>query len=248
MMQATCTAPTVPVDTGRSGVLARDVPAGHNEEVVRSFRLRGSFARRFGSTRRHGRGDVPRRGLHLVLCVGSVDEWAGRSEHEWAVWAEWLGATVGTEGISAITLFPVSGIGTVPPRVPPRQWSSHGVSIRASCEPDGRHRLAEVVNAWPPGLALTDETLGRALTGSAGDPDIVAVVGDPGRLPAALVWELAYAELFDIDRTWLDFTPHDLIGAIHEFRTRHRRFGGIGDGPIDEPLDRPTGRAIDGET
>lgn len=167
----------------------------------------------------------------MVVCVGSDDDWAARSDEEWHGWVESLARVAAEEGVAGLTIFPVSGRGNVPPRVPPRQWTSHGVTIRAQCEPDGRLRLAETVNAWPTGQVLTEEALGRALTGTSGDPDVVVVVGDPGHLPNALIWELAYAELVDIDRSWSDFTADDLRITMKEFRSRHRRFGGLGDEP-----------------
>lgn len=221
-MQATCTV---------ARVLAEGWSAGHNEQVTSSSRLSGPFWNRVGWRFRRRSGDVVRRGLHVVVCVGSDDEWAARSDEEWHGWIESLARVAAEEGVAGLTIFPVSGRGSVPPRVPPWQWTIQGVSIRALCEPDGRLRLAETVNAWPTGQALTEETLGLAITGSNGDPDVVAVVGAPGRLPRALVWELAYAELVDIDRSWSDFTADDLRVTMKEFRTRHRRFGGLGDEP-----------------
>ena len=219
-MQATCTV---------ARVLAERWPAGHNDEVASSSRLPVPFWRRVGWRFRRRPGEMARRGPHMVVCVGSDDDWVARSEGEWHSWADSLARVAAEEGVTGLTIFPVSGRGTVPPRVPPRQWTSHGVTIRALCEPDGRLRLAETVNTWPTGQALTEETLGRALTGSSGDPDVVAVVGDRGHLPNALIWELAYAEIVDIDRSWSDFTADDLRITMTEFRTRHRRFGGLGD-------------------
>lgn len=232
-MQATCTGSTVPFRLGRVGVLAGDRSGGHNEDVVSPSSLAVPALRRLGARLRRRRGDVARRHVHLVLCVGSDDEWSARSEDDWESWAERVGAVAAEEGVTAVSVFPASGVGTVPARVPPRQWTMHGVAVRALCEPDGRHRLAEVVNAWPLGRALTEETLGRELTGPGGDPDVVVVVGAPGRLPPALVWELAYAELVDLDRSWSDFTAEDLRSAMSDFRTRHRRFGGLGEEATD---------------
>lgn len=169
-----------------------------------------------------------------MICLGSVDEWVERSDVDWSSWSESLGSVAAEEGVAALTLFPIAGRGSVPPRLPLRQWSAQGVAIRALCEPDGRHRLAEIVNSWPPGQALTEETLGLALTGPGGEPDVVAVVGSPGRLPSALVWELAYAEIVDVDRSWAEFGPDDLRRVMAEFRTRRRRFGGLVDESADE--------------
>lgn len=179
--------------------------------------------------RRDRGGESSRRTVHLVMCIGTVDEWAGRDDETWSSWIDELGRVARDEGLDAVTLYPLSGEPSIPSRLPVRQWSSHGVVVRAVCEPDGRHRLAEVVNAWPAGQALTEETLGRALTGPGGDPDVVAVVGAPGRLPGSLVWELAYAELVDVDREWRDFRAEDLRTVMVDFRARHRRFGGLGD-------------------
>lgn len=208
--------------------------AGHNEDVVSPSSLAVPAIRRLGARLRRRRGDVARRHVHLVLCIGSVDDWSERSDSDWEDWAERLGAVAAEEGVATVSVFPVAGIGTVPPRVPPQQWAVHGVTVRALCEPDGRHRLAEIVNAWPPGQVLSEETLGRALTGPGGDPDVVVVVGAPGRLPSALVWELAYAELVDLERSWADFVAEDLRPAMSDFRSRHRRFGGLGDEVSDE--------------
>lgn len=232
-MQATCTESTVPFRPVRVGVLAGDRSGGHNEDVVSPSSLAVPALRRLGARLRGRRGEVTRRHVHLVLCIGSVEEWAKRSEDDWEVWAARVAAVAAEEGVATVSVFPVSGVSSVPPRVPPRQWTAHGVSVGAWCEPDGRHRLAEVVNAWPLGQVLSEETLGRALTGPGGDPDVVVVVGAPGRLPPALVWELAYAELVDLDRSWTDFAAEDLRPAMSDFRSRHRRFGGVGDEPTD---------------
>ena len=233
-MQATCTASTVPFRLVRAGVLAGNRSGGHNEDVVSPSSLAVPAIRRLGARLRRRRGDVTRRHVHLVLCIGSVDDWVDRAEDDWGIWVERIAVVAAEEGVSTVSVFPVSGIGTVPPRVPPRQWAVHGVTLRAVCEPDGRHRLAEVVNTWPPGQVLSEETLGRALTGPGGDPDVVVVAGAPGRLPQALVWELAYAELVDLERSWTNFTAEDLRPAMSDYRTRHRRFGGLGDEPTDE--------------
>lgn len=179
---------------------------------------------------RHQEISAPRRAEHLVVCGGRVDEWLSRSDREWDSFASTVAEVAASEGLGAVTLYP--GGGESPMRPPRRQWSLNGVLIVAVCEPDGRHRVADVVNAWPAGQALTEEALGLALVGSSGEPDVVAVVDSHGRLPRALIWELAYAEIVDVDHAWSEFVADDIRDVMREFRTRHRRFGGLGDASI----------------
>jgi undecaprenyl diphosphate synthase len=59
------------------------------------------------------------------------------------------------------------------------------------------------------------------------DVDLLIRTGGEQRLSDFLLWESAYAELWFTDRMWPDCTAADLAGAIHEFRSRDRRFGGL---------------------
>ena len=51
------------------------------------------------------------------------------------------------------------------------------------------------------------------------------------RISNFLVWEAAYAELVFTDILWPDFDARDLRGALAEFASRQRRFGGRGRDP-----------------
>lgn len=205
--------------------------------VRRSLRLGGasgvSVVRRMRARWRGQRAEVSKRGVHLVVCGGRTSEWMARSVDSWDSLVRRMIDVAVDEGVGSITMYPIAGDSVSPSSSWRRQWSERGVTVTAVGDPDGRHRIAETINAWPSGLALTEETLGSALVGPAGDPDVVVVVGPPGRLPSALVWELAYAELVDIDRPWSDFSEHDLRMAMAEYRTRHRRFGGIDENETD---------------
>ncbi len=59
------------------------------------------------------------------------------------------------------------------------------------------------------------------------DVDVLIRTGGERRLSDFLLWECAYAELFFMVQMWPDFQPGDLEGALREFRSRERRFGGI---------------------
>jgi undecaprenyl diphosphate synthase len=59
--------------------------------------------------------------------------------------------------------------------------------------------------------------------------DLIIRTGGERRLSDFLLWECAYAELIFTRTMWPDFGPDDLAGAVREFHSRERRFGGIPD-------------------
>lgn len=174
---------------------------------------------------RRAKGDGSSRSIQVVVCGGSVDAWRLRSDERWNEWATDVAGAARREGIGSVTVYPLSGGGDTPPAT--RRWNVEGVTVSVIEQSDGRRRLADVIDSWPSGLTMTEETLGRALVGSGGDTDVVAVVGAPGRLPTALVWELAYAELVDLSVEWEEFNGDHVSAIVHDFRTRNRRFGGV---------------------
>jgi undecaprenyl diphosphate synthase len=58
------------------------------------------------------------------------------------------------------------------------------------------------------------------------DPDLVIRTSGERRISNFLIWQSAYAEYVFTDRFWPDFGPEDLRGAIEEYASRRRRFGG----------------------
>jgi len=69
--------------------------------------------------------------------------------------------------------------------------------------------------------------LNETLTAQSGDVDLLIRTGGEKRLSDFLLWESAYAELVFTERMWPDFGQADLEAALHEFRHRQRRFGGV---------------------
>jgi undecaprenyl diphosphate synthase len=47
------------------------------------------------------------------------------------------------------------------------------------------------------------------------------------RLSNFLLWQTAYSEFVFLDCYWPDFDKAAFVGAIHEFWSRERRFGGL---------------------
>ena len=42
-----------------------------------------------------------------------------------------------------------------------------------------------------------------------------------------MLWQLAYSELYFLDKLWPDFTPKDLKKILKHFYKAKRNFGGI---------------------
>ncbi len=64
---------------------------------------------------------------------------------------------------------------------------------------------------------------------TAGLPDVDLMIRTSGekRISNFLLWQAAYAELVFVDVLWPDFSDQHLADAIHEFRCRDRRYGGV---------------------
>jgi undecaprenyl diphosphate synthase len=57
--------------------------------------------------------------------------------------------------------------------------------------------------------------------------DLLIRTGGERRLSDFLLWESAYAELIFTRTMWPDFDSTGLEAAVHEFRSRQRRFGAV---------------------
>ncbi len=77
------------------------------------------------------------------------------------------------------------------------------------------------------GQEISEESFEKFMDAQLGDVDMLIRTGGEKRISNFLLWRIAYAELFFTDTLWPDFTPDELAELIEEFRTRHRRFGGI---------------------
>jgi len=59
------------------------------------------------------------------------------------------------------------------------------------------------------------------------DPDILIRTGGTRRLSNFLLWQLAYTEIFFIDKMWPDFNENDFNKIIRKFHNINRNFGKI---------------------
>ena len=59
------------------------------------------------------------------------------------------------------------------------------------------------------------------------DPDILIRTGGKRRLSNFLLWQLAYSEIYFVDKLWPDFNVNDYHRILKNFRTVKRNFGNI---------------------
>lgn len=80
-------------------------------------------------------------------------------------------------------------------------------------------------------LGAVDETVFASYLTTAGipDPDLLIRTSGECRLSNFLLWQLAYTELYFLDKFWPDFEKDDLYLAIRNYQKRERRFGMTGE-------------------
>ena len=64
-------------------------------------------------------------------------------------------------------------------------------------------------------------------TKNISDPDILIRTGGKKRLSNFMLWQLAYSELYFLDKLWPDFNTQDLSKILKNFYKTKRNFGGI---------------------
>ena len=72
------------------------------------------------------------------------------------------------------------------------------------------------------------KNLGKNLyTNNMPDPDVLIRTGGTKRLSNFLLWQLAYTEIFFIDKLWPDFNEQDFNKVVAKFYKIKRNFGKI---------------------
>ncbi|SHJ91089.1 isoprenyl transferase [Paramaledivibacter caminithermalis] len=75
---------------------------------------------------------------------------------------------------------------------------------------------------------ICEDTFSKYLyTRGIPDPDLLIRTSGEQRISNFLLWQIAYSELWFTKVYWPDFTSEHLIEAIHDFKHRKRRFGGL---------------------
>lgn len=111
-----------------------------------------------------------------------------------------------------------------------------GMTVQIAFNYGGRNEIVRaarrIADAAAAG-ALTASTIDEGAfesyldTARVPNPDIMIRTGGEIRLSNFLLWQIAYSELFFVDKFWPDFTLEDLHTILASFKGRDRRFGGV---------------------
>lgn len=75
---------------------------------------------------------------------------------------------------------------------------------------------------------INEETVtDRLYTAGLPEVDLMIRTGGDMRVSNFLLWQLSYAELWVTEKCWPEFSQEDFLGAIREYTSRQRRFGGL---------------------
>lgn len=77
---------------------------------------------------------------------------------------------------------------------------------------------------------INEDTISNNLY-TSGMPDVDLLIRTSGetRISNFLLWQIAYAELFFLEKLWPDFNRSDLFNTILDYQNRERRFGKTSD-------------------
>ena len=93
---------------------------------------------------------------------------------------------------------------------------------------DAARKLAQAARDGALDPAAIDEATFEAALSTDAAPDLIVRTSGELRLSNFVLWEAAYAELIFQDVLWPDYGPAHLAEAVATFRTRERRYGGVG--------------------
>ena len=74
---------------------------------------------------------------------------------------------------------------------------------------------------------VTEQNINNNLYLNLPFPDILIRTGGQKRLSNFMLWQLAYTEIFFLDKLWPDFSKIDLNNVIKKFHKIKRNFGGV---------------------
>ena len=77
-------------------------------------------------------------------------------------------------------------------------------------------------------LVVSEKSINNNIsTADTPHPDIMIRTGGKKRLSNFLLWQLAYSELFFLDKLWPDFTNKDYLNILSKFKKIKRNYGSI---------------------
>ena len=84
---------------------------------------------------------------------------------------------------------------------------------------------------------VTEEEFAEKMyTAGLPDPDLLIRTSGEMRVSNFLLWQIAYAEIYVTETLWPHFNRARLLEAFVDYQKRERRYGGIGDGNVGNPV------------
>lgn len=114
--------------------------------------------------------------------------------------------------------------------------SNTGTKLVLAIDYGGRDEITRVVRELSKEVAsgqldvdhICEQTVAdRLYTAGLPEVDLMIRTGGDMRVSNFLLWQLSYAELWVTEKCWPEFTQTDFVGAIRDFASRQRRFGGL---------------------
>lgn len=111
-----------------------------------------------------------------------------------------------------------------------RTADNQGIDLILALSYSSRWELVEaaraLVRSGIPADDVNEETLAQYLsTREIPDPELLIRTSGERRLSNFLLWQIAYSELYFIQKFWPDFRENDFFDAIRDYQQRQRRFG-----------------------
>jgi undecaprenyl diphosphate synthase len=107
----------------------------------------------------------------------------------------------------------------------------------------GRAEIVDAVNRileekkTTGGANVTEEEFAKKMyTAGLPDPDLLIRTSGEMRVSNFLLWQIAYAEIYVTETLWPDFNRARLLEAFVDYQKRERRYGGIGEGNVGNPI------------
>lgn len=111
-----------------------------------------------------------------------------------------------------------------------RTCNNTGLELNIALNYGARQEILQAFEAMlKQGIKKPTEAILSSFLYTAGqpDPDLLIRTSGEFRISNFLLWQIAYSEIYIVDKFWPDFTVQDLEGAIKKFQNRQRRFGGV---------------------
>jgi undecaprenyl diphosphate synthase len=183
---------------------------------------------------------------HLTLYAFSTENWQ-RPPHEVEALMGLLRRFLETESDNMtsnnIRLGVIGEVADLPPevrtplaRVMEGTRANDGLHLTLALSYGSRHEIVHMARTMAAAVQrgeLAPEDIREATvsdhlyTRGLPDPDILIRTSGEQRLSNFLLWQLAYTELFFTPTLWPDFNRDELIGILHAFQNRERRFGAV---------------------